>query len=264
MEHIVITGAANGLGLQAAIRFAEKGSAITMVDFNGDRLAEGAEQVRRAGAAKVNTIIADLRNADAPGEVIAEAWAFAPIDVLVNSAGIYPSAPMLELTAARWDDVQNINVRAPMLASVALAHRTIAEGRPAAIVNISSTVILRTRPGAAAYSASKSAVEMLTRSAALELGEYGIRVNAVAPGFVAVDSPINPVTDEYSAAVSMNPLGHPGTPDDIAAAIVWLAGPEASWVTGSVLRVDGGSSTGSRATPLSWGTTSLPDDAPVG
>lgn len=259
MEHIVITGAASGLGLQTAIRFADAGAAITMVDFDGDRLSGAAEQVREAGAAAVNTIVADLRSTTAPAEVIAAAWEHGPVDVLVNSAGIYPSAPMLELTAASWDDVQNINVRAPMLATVALAHRAIAAERPASIVNISSTVSMRTRPGASAYSVSKIAVEMLTRSSALELGEHGIRVNAVSPGFVAVDSALNPVTDEYAAAVSMNPLGRPGTPDDVARAIVWLAGPDASWVTGSILRVDGGSSTGSRLTPLSWTTTSIVD-----
>src|SRR5699024_5219569 len=92
-----------------------------------------------------------------------------------------------------------------------------------AIVNISSGAALRARPGAAPYSTSKAAIEMLTRASALELGEFGIRVNAVAPGFVVVDSELNRLTDEYVDAVSVNPLGRKGRPDDIARAALWLA-----------------------------------------
>ena len=134
-----------------------------------------------------------------------------------------------------------------MLATVALARRAIAAGRRASVVNISSGAALRARPGAAPYSTSKAALEMATRASALELGQHGIRVNAVAPGFVTVDSDANPVTDEYAAAVGGNPLGRRGEPDDIARAVVWIAGDEAEWITGEMLRVDGGSSTGALA-----------------
>lgn len=259
MEHVLITGAASGLGLQAAVRFTERASTITMVDFSRERLEGAAQRVRDAGAARVHTIVADLRDAEAPDAVISEAWAVAPIDVLVNCAGVYPSVPLLEMTASAWDAVQQINVRAPMLATVALARVAIENERGASVVNISSTATLRTRPGASAYSTSKCAVEMVTRSCALEFGVHGIRVNAISPGFIPVDSVINPVTDEYSRAVSANALDRSGTPDDIARAIVWISGPDAGWVTGSVLRVDGGSSTGSRAIPLSWSTVADED-----
>jgi 3-oxoacyl-[acyl-carrier protein] reductase len=259
-QHIVITGAASGLGLQTALRFATEGARLTMVDFASDRLADAAERVRTQGASRVDVIVADLRDPERPAEVIDEAWTNAPIDVLVNSAGIYPSALLIDVTAESWDAVQNINVRAPLLLTTALARRVRDQGRTAAVVNIASTVTMRTRPGAGAYTVSKSAVETLTRSAALELGQSGLRVNAVSPGFVAVDSAVNPVTEEYSAAVSTNPLGRPGTPADVAEAIFWLAGPHASWVTGSVLRVDGGSSAGSPSMPLSWPTDTALDE----
>lgn len=256
-EHVLVTGAASGLGLHTALGFAKRSARITMVDFSADRLQDAAAQVREAGAESVHTLTADLRDPDAPEKAIAAAWQTGPIDVLVNCAGVYPSTPFLELNAATWDAVQNINVRAPMLATVALAHLVIEAGRQASIVNISSTASLRTRPGASAYSTSKCAVEMLTRSSALELGPHGIRVNAISPGFIPVDSTVNPVTSEYSDAVSGNPLGRQGSADNIARAIIWIAGSEAEWVTGSVLRVDGGSSTGSHNLPLSWPTTSI-------
>jgi len=258
-EHVVLTGAASGLGLQTALRFAERSAVITMVDFTTSRLEDAANRVRNAGALSVHTITADLRDPNAPEDVIGRAWQIGAVDVLVNCAGVYPSTPFLELTARIWDAVQNINVRAPLLTTVALARLAIAADRRVSVVNISSTASMRTRPGASAYSTSKCAVEMLTRASALELGRYGIRVNAISPGFITVDSAINLVTSEYAEAVAGNPLGRPGTPDDVARAIVWIAGSDASWVTGSVLRVDGGSSTGSHTLPLSWESTLIGD-----
>lgn len=93
---------------------------------------------------------------------------------------------------------------------------------------------------------------MATRAAALELGAHRIRVNAVSPGFVLVNSDCNPVSAQYAEAIGTNPLGRPGTPQDIARAVCWLAGPEASWITGEVLRVDGGSSAGALHLPRIW------------
>ena len=119
-------------------------------------------------------------------------------------------------------------------------------------MNISSGAAQRARPGGGPYASSKAALEMATRAAALELGRHGIRVNAVSPGFVAVDSAANPVAENYRAVVSRNPLGRPGVPADIARAVRWIAGDEASWVTGEILRVDGGSGTGAADLPRLW------------
>ncbi len=136
--------------------------------------------------------------------------------------------------------MQQVNVRAPVLLTVALA----AQGRPAVVVNIGSGAATRARPGASHYCTSKAALEMATKATAVELADAGIRVNCVSPGFVTVDSPVNPVTDTYRDQVSRNPMGRPGDPAEIAAAVLWLASENASFVTGTVLRVDGGATAG--------------------
>ncbi|MBT1003521.1 SDR family oxidoreductase [Paenarthrobacter sp. DKR-5] len=256
-RHIVITGAGSGIGRQIALRFAEHGGTLTLVDFRGDAAATVAAEAKELGASAVHVHTTDLRDPEAPAEAIAEAWATAPVDVLVNSAGVYPATPFLELNAATWDAVQHLNVRAPLLTTVALARLACESGCKPVVVNISSGAALRARPGAAPYATSKAALEMVTRASALELGRLGIRVNAVAPGFVTVDSEANPVTEEYASAVSANPLGRRGRPDDIAKAVLWLCSDEAEWVTGEVLRVDGGASTGAMNLPLHWTPTIL-------
>ncbi|WP_414497478.1 SDR family NAD(P)-dependent oxidoreductase [Streptomyces sp. CRN 30] len=254
-EHVLVTGAASGIGRAVAEHFARAGARLTLVDVDAGRLAAVAD------ALGARHLVHDLGDADGPVAAVGDSWrAHGPVDVLVNAAGIYPSLDMADVTAAAWDRVLALNTRAPVLATAELARLATAAGRPASVVNISSGAALRARPGGGPYAASKAALEMATRAAALELGPLGIRVNAVSPGFVAVDSDCNPVTDTYAAAVSVNPLGRPGTPADIARAVLWIAGPEASWVTGEILRVDGGSGTGAAHLPRLWPSDSHATD----
>ncbi|GAB2451723.1 SDR family NAD(P)-dependent oxidoreductase [Streptosporangium sandarakinum] len=252
-RHVLITGVAGGLGGAIAERFAAAGDRITGVDTREEPLRERLDAIAAAHGVATDAVTADLSGPDA-GEVVGRAWRRSgPVDVLVNAAGIWPATPLLEMTAPMWDHVLGINTRAPMLTTVALARLAVAEGRPASVVNLASGAAIRARPGAAHYSTSKAALEMLTRSCAVELGAAGIRVNAVSPGFVAGSSQeVNPITEEYAAAVSGNPLGRIGQPDDVAAAVFFLASPEAAWTTGAVLRVDGGSSAGNPALPVHW------------
>lgn len=242
-RHVVVTGAASGIGAAVCESFALDGDRVTAVDL-------------REPQDRVDLFLqGDLADAAFAGGVVSAAWErLGPVDLVVAAAGIYPATPFLEMTAGIWDRVHAVNVRAPMLMLGELGRLATQAGRAAGAVLISSGAANRARPGAAHYCTSKAAVEMLTRAAALELGPHGIRVNAVSPGFVDVASQSNPVTEDYASKVSVNPLGRRGQPADIVRAIRWLASSDASWVTGSIVRVDGGASAGSLL-PLHWADT---------
>ena len=257
-RHVLITGAASGIGAAAARRFSVDGDALTLVDLQRERLEDIASRLRAQGN-EVGVVAGDLAEESFAESVVSHAWdRLGPIDVAVLAAGIYPAIDFLSLTPQAWDRVQYVNVRSAMQITQSLARRAIASSRQAVVVHVSSGAAQRARRGAAHYSASKAALEMLTRSAALELGRFGIRVNAVSPGFVGVDSDVNPVSLEYAKTMAANPLGRPGRPDDIAAAIHWLSSAEAQWITGSILRVDGGASAGNVSLPLHWsGATAM-------
>lgn len=249
MVHVLITGAAGGIGSAIAEEFAAHGARLTVADRDADAL----KAIGTRSNARRTTRVVDLAHPDTPAALVEETWReHGPVDVLVNAAGIYPSLDMADVDTASWDRMFAINLRAPVLATGAFARLAIAQGRPGAVVNISSGSALRSRLGGGPYASSKAALEMATRATALELGAHGIRVNAVSPGFIPVDSDCNPVSAEYAAAIGANPLGRPGTPQDIARAVRWLAGPDASWITGEVLRVDGGSSAGALHLPRIW------------
>jgi NAD(P)-dependent dehydrogenase (short-subunit alcohol dehydrogenase family) len=255
-RHVLITGAAGGLGREIAAVFAAAGDHITAVDARDEPLRVTAADLAARYGVELRTVVADLADPAAAG-VVTQAWdRYGPVDVLVNAAGIWPATPLLDMTAEMWDHVLGVNTRAPLLATVALARRAVAADRTAAVVNIASGAAIRARPGASHYATSKAALEMATRACAVELGAYGIRVNAVSPGFVTGSSQdVNPITDEYAAAVSPNPLGRIGQPIDVAEAVYFLASEKAGWITGAVLRVDGGSSAGNSNLPVHWDRT---------
>jgi len=251
MAHVLVTGAAGGIGGAIAEEFAARGAFLTLADRDPADLERTAARLGTADG--IATRAADLTGAEAPTALVEAAWAaHGPVDVLVNAAGVYPSLDMADVDAESWDRLFAVNLRAPVLTTAAFARLATGQRRCGAVVNISSGSALRARPGGGPYASSKAALEMATRAAALELGAHGIRVNAVSPGFVPVDSDRNPVSAEYAAAIGANPLGRPGSPRDIARAVCWIAGPDASWITGEVLRVDGGSSTGALHLPRIW------------
>jgi 3-oxoacyl-[acyl-carrier protein] reductase len=248
--HALVTGAASGIGAAIAADLAGRGCLVTAVDVRAGGLGRLDPSVRRCTG--------DLADPEFVESAVGDAWRAAPLTALVNAAGIYPARPLLDMTAAAWDRVLAVNLRAPVLATTALARLAVAGGTTPAVVNIVSGASRRARPGAAHYCTSKAALVMATKACAVELGPHGIRVNAVSPGFVTVDSAANPVTEEYAAAVSPNPLGRTGVPADLLGAVRFLLDDDAGWITGAVLDVDGGSGAGTTELPVHWdGETSV-------
>jgi NAD(P)-dependent dehydrogenase (short-subunit alcohol dehydrogenase family) len=248
----LVTGAARGLGFGIAKLFHEEGASVAVADISG---ADEAREMLGAGPRSLALTI-DVRDAASVEAGISEAWDFfGGLDVLVNCAGIYPSHPLVEMNEEAWDSVIDTNLKGPFLCSRSVVRRWIDQGVKGHIVNITSGAALRARPGAAHYSTSKAALEMLTRAFALEMAPHHIHVNAVSPGFFDVSSGVNRISRDYvEALVRTIPWGEAGQPADIAEAVLFLCGPGASYITGEILRVDGGYSTGTNSLPLSRST----------
>jgi 3-oxoacyl-[acyl-carrier protein] reductase len=247
---VLVTGGGHGIGRAISEVFARDGARVVIAD----RLASAAESVanaiRKETAAEALPVEVDVRDAASVEAAVQQVIdRFDQIDVLVNNAGIYPNTPVVEMDEAEWDAVFDTNVKGMFLVSRAVARRMIDRGVGGRIVNISSGAAKSGRVGAAHYCASKAAVDMFTRVLALELASHDIVVNAVAPGLIEV--PDWSLSDEYiNALIALTPMGRIGQPEDIARAVLYLASPEATFITGSVLSVDGGSLAG-RPLPLS-------------
>jgi 2-dehydro-3-deoxy-D-gluconate 5-dehydrogenase len=248
----VVTGAAMGIGFGIAQRFLEAGADVLAVDLDQRALDAAADRLR-GGAGKVETLALDVATDAAGDDLVAAARsAFGGIDVLVNNAGIFPQAPLLEMPVETIDRVLAVNLRGLMLVSRAVGTQLVAQGEGGAVVNIASIDALHpSMVGLAAYDASKGGVWMFTKSLALELAPHGIRVNAIAPGGIRTEGTSRPLpgsgmTEEEMRAMVEGfvaqkvPLGRMGEPDEIALATVFLASDAASYVTGSMLVVDGG------------------------
>ena len=228
MRVALVTGANKGIGRAIAERLLREGYALGFATH--DRDEETASELR--GLGDLHDVWGDLADADVPVRLVREvAEHFGRLDVLVNNAGLSTAKPALELTVEDFDQTFDVDVRAALLASQEAARRMTDGG---VIVNITSVHEHVPRPGFALYAPAKAALGMLTRSLALELAPK-IRVVAVAPGAIATER--NEEADELQPEI---PLGRPGTPEEIAAAVAWLVSDEASYVTGASFLIDGG------------------------
>jgi NAD(P)-dependent dehydrogenase (short-subunit alcohol dehydrogenase family) len=242
----LVTGGATGLGFAIAAELGTAGARIGLNDLTRERVDAACDRLAAAGV-ECAGFAADVRDRPAIEEMvqgIEERWG-AP-DIVVANAGIYPNTPFLEMTEEEWDRVFDINVKGTFLTCQAAA-RSMAAARVESgrIVVLSSGAANAAIRGWSHYCASKAAVAMLARAMALELAEHGIRVNAVLPGYIDVDEGGSHLDESYkSAARAAIPIGRPGTPEDIARAILLLVSPLAGYITGTSLVVDGGSSTG--------------------
>jgi len=236
----LVTGAGSGFGRTIAQRFAAAGARVGVHYRRSRPGAEGVVRAIQAAGGEARAIEGELtREGEAERVVDETALAFGRLDVLVNNAGSYPLVSLLEMSPAQWDEVMAANLRSAFSCLQAAARRMRASGG-GAIVNVTSIQAFRPALELAHYSAAKAGLEMLTRSAAVELGPAGIRVNAVAPGVTwreGIESAWPDGVARYSAAA---PLGRIGRPEEVADACLFLASPAARFITGVSLAVDGG------------------------
>jgi 3-oxoacyl-[acyl-carrier protein] reductase len=245
-KRVVITGACGVIGRWMAQGFAKAGAQLCLTDQDPSGLQQFASELELGeGGFAQPADLADEASIDALVAGIERRWR-AP-DILVNNAGIYPSGFLLDIEVAEWDRIFDVNLRAPFILTRAIARLMIREGRHGSVVNISSGASRKMRRTVVPYCVSKTALDRLTKGFAIELAEFGIRVNAVEPGFAA-GSRVSAITDEHVAAtVSAIPLGRPSSPQDAVQAVLYLCSEAAAYVTGATLTVDGGNSIGSLA-----------------
>ncbi|MDE8753969.1 3-oxoacyl-ACP reductase FabG [Pectobacterium polaris] len=235
----LVTGASRGIGAAIALELAEKGADVAITYQNSEARALDVVRAIEAKGRRAFAIKADSADAEAVVRSVNEAaGALGGLDILVNNAGIARGGMLSQLSLADIDDTLNVNVRAVLLASQAAIPHLGQGGR---IISIGSSVAERVpMPGMSVYAMSKSALLSFTRGLARELGPNGITVNLVHPG--STDTDMNPADGEHSEAQrSSIALGHYGKPEDIAAAVAFLASPAARQITGTGITVDGGS-----------------------
>jgi NAD(P)-dependent dehydrogenase (short-subunit alcohol dehydrogenase family) len=237
---VLVTGAGSGVGRGIALRFAEAGAQVVIHYHSSANGAQAVVQSITDNGGRAIAHQADVTNEDDVAQLMERTVeVFGRLDVLINNAGIYPLASVLEMTPVQWDDMISANMRSVFLCTQAAAKQMVAQGS-GAIVNITSIEAENPAPNHSHYNASKGGVLMYTRAAANELGPYGIRVNAVAPGLIWREGIEAAWPDGVSRWQAAAPLHRLGRPEDVADACLFLASPAARWITGASLIVDGG------------------------
>jgi 3-oxoacyl-[acyl-carrier protein] reductase len=242
----IVTGAARGIGFATAQRFAEEGAKVAILDLDEGQAAEAATRLGSAdtgGHLGVGCNVGDSASVEAAVTRVVEE--LGGLHILVNNAGVTRDNLLFKMSDDDWDTVMNVHLRGAFLMSRA-AQKVFVAQKYGKIVNLSSVSALGNR-GQANYAAAKMGIQGFTRTLGIELGPYGVNVNAIAPGFIATDMTDATaarvgmsVEDFRAAAAQANPVRRVGYPEDIAAAVAFLCSDEASYITGQTLYVDGG------------------------
>ncbi|UCC47647.1 MAG: 3-oxoacyl-[acyl-carrier-protein] reductase [Gemmatimonadota bacterium] len=233
----IVTGAFRGIGLATACELAAAGARVAMVNKDQSRAGPALAEMPEGSA---RTFICDVTDADCVAEMVDVVEAeLGPVSILVNNAGLTRDKLLLRMQDEDWDLVLNVNLKAAFNLTKIVA-RGMTRRRAGAIINVSSVVGLMGNTGQANYSAAKAGLIGLTKSVAKELAPRGIRVNAVAPGFIQTQMTAHLDAETREGLLGQIPMGELGRPEDVAPVIRFLAGPGARYITGQVIVVDGG------------------------
>ena len=239
----VVTGSARGIGAATARRFADEGASVAVLDLDQEAAGRTAQDLGAERAVGVACDVGDAASVEAAVATVVDR--LGTVDVLVNNAGVTRDNLLFKMSEEDWDTVMTVHLRGSFLMSREVQRHMVAQ-RYGKILNLSSVSALGNR-GQANYSAAKMGLQGLTRTLAVELGGYGINVNAVAPGFIVTDMTdatarrVGMAPEECrTAAAERAPVRRVGQPQDIAAAAAFLCSDEASFITGQTLYVDGG------------------------
>jgi NAD(P)-dependent dehydrogenase (short-subunit alcohol dehydrogenase family) len=241
----LVTGASSGLGVECAKALAMAGADVALVARRRDRVEQFAAELAREHGVKALGVGADITvEAELERAVVTAARALGDIDILVNNAGVSPTGRAETFKRELWEQALAVNLTAPMMLSQRIARRLIELKRPGRIINMVSIYasVASSVYRLSAYTATKAGLANLTRQLAVEWAAHGILVNAIAPGWIPTEATeggiAKPGNRERMEAAT--PLGRLGRPEEIRGAVIFLASPAASYVTGSVLAVDGG------------------------
>ena len=238
----IVTGAAGGIGLACAERFAREGAAVVLADVSDDK-GEAAAAAIRAGGGKARYRRCDVGSkAEVDALVDYAVTEFGRLDCAIANAGIIRVASFLDLSEKDWDDVIRVNLKGVFLTGQAAARQMVRQGGGGTVINMSSVNAVMAIPAITPYVASKGGINQLTKVMALSLAEHGIRVNAIGPGSIATEMLMTQMTDDAARRriLSRTPLGRAGEPDEVAKVAMFLASDDSSYITGQIIYPDGG------------------------
>ena len=236
-EVALVTGAFRGIGLATSLELAKAGARVALVNRDASRAEAAAAQIPEGRGRSYICDVTDVACVSEMVEIVEKE--LGPVSILVNNAGITRDKLLLRMRDEDWDLVMNVNLKAAFNLTK-IVSRGMLRRRKGSIVNLSSVVGVMGNAGQVNYAAAKAGLIGLTKSAAKELAPRGVRVNAVAPGFIETQMTADLPEQARATLLAQIPLGHLGHPEDIAPVIRFLAGPGARYITGQVIVVDGG------------------------